>query len=519
MESILNLSVGGTYLLLLVFGLFMLGATYFFALWKKFTSIEGFLVGERKVNWVLGGSSIAASWIWAPALFISTLFAYQNGLVGLFWFVIPNILALAGFAILAPTIRKKMPYGYTLPQWIRHKLKDERVHKIYLFPFFFYQLMAVTVQIYAGGNVLALMLGIPVYQAIAVLTLAILVAIPLIYSLLSGLKASVITDFIQLIIIIIALIIIIPWAITIAGGSAVLGGLGGIAGNTLNVFDPKLAFSLGIVTAIGLISGAISDQQYWQRAFAIKKGHLKKAFIFGALAFGIVPIALGILGFIGASADISVVIPAGVDASMVGVLVVGKLLPIWATTLFVIMLICALSSTIDSGLNAAASLYSTDVMRFTKKDKEIMLKFEKGEILSDKESLYKQILDARRISGARTAMVVLTILGFLVAMTVIYIPKFELFHLWWVFNTIAACVVVPTVLSLYWERLNPKGVFWGVLVAFFFGLPVFVYANFIQNNVMTVLSALGIIAVTVIFCVAMPQKNITQSSETFSSKS
>src|SRR3989339_478795 len=275
MTSIVNLSIGGTYGLLLVFGLLMLVVTYLFARWQKVSSVEGFLVGRRQGNWVLGGSSIAPSWIWAPALFVSTLFAYQNGLVGLFWFVVPNILALAIFALLAPTIRKKMPYGYTLPQWIRHKLKDEKVHKIYLFPFFFYQLMAVTVQLYAGGNLLALMLGIPVYQAVAVLTIALLAAIPLIYSLISGLEASIVTDFIQLLFIIIALVILIPWVISMTGFDVIASGLGGTAGNTLNVFDPSLAFSLGIVTAIGLISGAISDQQYWQRGFAIKEGQFQ----------------------------------------------------------------------------------------------------------------------------------------------------------------------------------------------------------------------------------------------------
>ncbi|PIZ66456.1 hypothetical protein COY15_01105 [Candidatus Roizmanbacteria bacterium CG_4_10_14_0_2_um_filter_39_12] len=513
MEPILNLSINGTYFTLLVFGLFMLIVTYLFARWKKYTSVEGFLVGRREVNWLLGGSSIAASWIWAPALFVSTLFAYQSGLVGLFWFVFPNILALGVFAILAPTIRKKMPYGYTLPQWIRYKLQDEKVHKIYLFPFFFYQLMAVTVQLYAGGNLLALMLGIPVSQAVTILAIAVLAAIPLIYSLLSGLEASIITDFIQLLIIILSIVIIIPWVIMLVGGQVILSGLGGIANNTLNIFDPKLAFSLGIVTAIGLLSGAISDQQYWQRGFAIKKGHLKKAFIFGALAFGLVPIALGLLGFIGASPDVPIAIPEGIDSSMIGVLVVTKLLPVWASILFVIMLISALSSTIDSGLNAVSSLYATDVMKYTKKEQDLMLRFEKGEHLSDKEKLEKHLLDARRMFGSRTSMVVLTIVGYLVAMAVIFIPKFELFHLWWVFNTIAACVVVPTVLSLYWDRLNPKGVFWGVMIAFFVGLPIFIYSNFIQNNVMTVLSSLGIIAVTTLFCLAMPRKTPLQTTQ------
>lgn len=505
MQQIINLTIGQTYMLLLIFGLFMLGATYFFARWRKFTTAEGFLVGERKVNWLLGGSSIAASWIWAPALFISTLFAYEDGLAGLFWFVVPNIIALALFAVLAPTIRKKMPYGYTLPQWIRHRLESEKVHKVYLFPYFFYQLMAITVQLYAGGNLLALLLGIPVYQAVAIITIVILAAIPLIYSLISGLEASVITDFIQLIFILLALVIIIPWVINVTGVESIKAGLSGLQG-TLNVFDPKTAFSLGIVTAIGLISGAISDQQYWQRGFAIKKNHIKKAFIFGALVFGLVPIVLGLLGFIGADPNVSIILPEGIDASMVGVMVVAKFLPVWTTFLFVIMLISALSSTLDPGMNAAGSLYATDVMKYTKYERDLMLRHEKGEKLTDKEKLKKHLLDARRMSGSRTTMVVLTILGFLVALGVIYIPKFELKQLWWVFNTIAACVVVPTVLSLYWQRLNAKGVLWGVLVAFFLGLPIFIYSNIIDNQLWTVLSSLFIILITLIFCIAFSKK-------------
>src|SRR3989344_2213411 len=102
MESIINFSIGGTYFILLAFGLAMLLLTYLFEKWRKVSSAEGFLIGERSIGWLLGGSSIAASWIWAPAIFVSTLFAYQNGLAGLFWFVFPNIIALAVFAVLAP---------------------------------------------------------------------------------------------------------------------------------------------------------------------------------------------------------------------------------------------------------------------------------------------------------------------------------------------------------------------------------------------------------------------------------
>jgi len=463
------------YWFLLIFGLAMVLVTYLFARWKKYSTKEGFLVAGRKVNWFIGGSSIAASWIWAPALFVSVQLAYQKGLPGIFWFTVPNIFALAIFAFLAPAIRKKMPEGYTLPQYIKYKLQSEKAHKVYLFPYFFYQLMAITVQIFAGGSLIYLLTGIPL-----IIIMPILLVIALIYTYISGLEASIITDFVQMAMIFIIGMIVLPLTWIAAGGASAIGaGLGGLAG-IKNIFDPGTAFSLGIVTSIGLIAGAISDQQYWQRAFSIKKNHLVKSFIFGAILFGIVPIALSTLGFLGANPALGITLPEGVDVSMIGVQTVATLLPTWAVFLFVVMLLAGLSSTLDSGLSATSSLWVTDVAK-PKNDKEA-------------------------IKSARKSMFGIAILGLLVALAVVYIPQFGLFHLWWIFNTIAACVVVPTILSLYWNRLDAKGVLWGVLVAFVIGLPLFIYGNLINNGVMIVGASLFIILVSTLFCLIMPKK-------------
>ena len=471
--AFISQTVGYTFLV--VFGICMVLITQTYARWKKQDTKEGFLVAGRKVNWLIGGSSIAASWIWAPALFVSVQLAYQKGLAGIFWFTFPNVIALALFAFLAPRIRKLLPEGYTLPQYIKYRLQSKRVHKVYLFPYFFYQLMAVTVQLFAGGSLVSLLTGIPLITVMPILAL-----IALVYTLMSGLKASVVTDFVQIAMIFVIGIIILPLTWSAAGGaSAIAAGLSGLEG-TRNIFDPGVAFSLGIVTSIGLIAGAISDQQYWQRSFAIKKKQLTKAFIFGAIIFSIVPIALSTLGFLGANSAIGVALPEGVDVSMIGVQTVATLLPAWAVFLFVIMLLAGLSSTLDSGLSATSSLWVTDVS--------------------------KAKSDAEAIKSARRAMIGITTLGLLVALAVGYIPQFGLFHLWWVFNTIAATVVVPTVLSLYWKRLDARGVFWGVLVAFVVGLPLFIYGNIINKPIWIVGASLFIIAVSTIFCLVMPRK-------------
>lgn len=458
------------YWFLLIFGVAMVVITYYFARWKKFETREGFLVASRKVNWFLGGTSIAASWIWAPALFVSVQFAYENGLPGIFWFTFPNILALAVFALLAPKIRKLMPKGYTLPEYIKYRLGDSRVHKMYLVPFFFYQLMAVTIQLFAGGNLLSLLTGIPLTTVMPVL-----IVIALAYVLISGLEASIVTDFVQIAMIVVIGAIILPWTISEAGGfSVVEAGFGGLAG-VRNVFDPGIAFSLGIVTSIGLIAGSISDQQYWQRSFAIEKRGLAKAFIFGALLFGIVPIAMSSLGFLAANPALGVTLPEGVDISMVGVQTVASLLPTWAVFLFVVMLLSGLSSTLDSGMTAASALWVTDVAKTSKKDET-------------------------SVKAIRKSMIGIAIAGLAVAYLVYFTPGFGLFHLFWISGAVTATIVIPTVLSLYWDKLDAKGVFWGILTSFVVGLPLFIYSNIVNNPTWIVGSTLLIVAISGAFC-------------------
>lgn len=452
----------------------MVAITYFFARWKKRSTISGFLVANRKVGWFFGGSSIAASWIWAPALFVSVQMAYEKGLAGVFWFTVPNIIALALFAFLAPQIRKRLPKGYTLPQYIKYRLASNRVHKMYLVPYVFYQVMAVTVQLFAGGSLMSLLTGIPLTTLMPLLGI-----IALAYTLLSGLKASVVTDFVQLALLFSIGAVILPMVLSAGGGFAgMTAGIGGLAG--VGLFDDNVAFSFGIVTAIGLLAGAISDQQYWQRSFAIKRTQLVKSFVFGALLFGVVPIALSSLGFLAANSALGISLPAGVDVSMIGVQTVATLLPSWATMLFVIMLLAGLSSTLDSGLSAASSLWVTDIAHAANQQ--------------------------NAVRSARYAMIGVVAIGLLIALTVLYIPKFGLQHLWWIFNTIAACIAVPTVLSLYWNRLSERGVFWGVLVAFVVGIPFFVYGNVLGNAYWIVGSSLFIVLVSTLFCLIMRRK-------------
>ena len=56
--------------ILFVYAVIMILATVI--LTKKEKNVERFCVGSRSENWLMSALSIAATWIWAPALFVST---------------------------------------------------------------------------------------------------------------------------------------------------------------------------------------------------------------------------------------------------------------------------------------------------------------------------------------------------------------------------------------------------------------------------------------------------------------
>ena len=156
MNNILSSSQGVVFLV--AYGITMIAITAWFGRGHKKDQSE-FLLASREIGVLPGALSIAASWIWAPALFIASQKAYEQGVAGVFWFTVPNVLALLLFAPLALKIRKVLPKGYTLPQFMRER-HGVGVHRLYLIQFFGLQICSFAVQILAGSKLIQLLTGL-----------------------------------------------------------------------------------------------------------------------------------------------------------------------------------------------------------------------------------------------------------------------------------------------------------------------------------------------------------------------
>ncbi len=415
-----------------VYTVLMLGVTVFFS--RKSRNADDFHVANRNLGTWQSAMSIAATWIWAPALFTSAEKAYSNGMPGLFWFLVPNVLCLILFIPFAKRIRERMPNGITLSDFMATTYKSEKVRKVYLGQLSLLSILSTGVQLLAGGKILSVITGIPLW-----LMTVILAAIAFSYSQFSGIKASVLTDALQMILMLAACAVFVPWALSLDGGvSDLVSGLGGVSGNFNKLFDKNgisVLLSFGIPTAIGLIAGPFGDQCFWQRAFSIKRGKIGKAFLIGALLFAIVPLSMGILGFIAAGSGYTVT-----DAGLVNFELITHLFPKWAMLPFLFMVVSGLLSTIDSNLCAVASLTS---------DYGCNVRVAKG------------------------SMLVLLGLGILVA----NIPGLTVTHLFLFYCTLRASTLLPTAMTLMGKKLSANGVFYGVISSLVLGIPVFTYGN------------------------------------------
>ncbi len=461
---------------------------------------NGFLYAGRSVSFIPAAFSIAASWIWAPALFVSVQKSYELGLAGLFWFTAPNVVAVVIYAFLGPAIRKRLPGGFSIPDWIRHRFRSEGdkisnlVHKLYLVPYIWYQIMAITVQLFVGGMLLNFLTGIPVNWG-----MFLMLAVVMSYALISGLRASIVTDFLQMSMILVGIAIVTPWTIAMTGWDGIAKGFSGVKGIE-NIFDPGVAFSFGIVTSLGLIAGSISDQQFWQRCFAIRPDKLVSSFILAGFLFAVVPLGLSVLGFAAANPDLGIAPPEGTGLPMIGVAAVAALLPSWVMVVFVVMLLAGLASTLDSGLMAGASLYAIDLKSRTPQEQEILRKERLGLPQSAAEEQIRLAHEKDAVRRSRHGALGIAAVGLIVAMIVQHF--FPLDRLWWLFNGIATMFVVPTVLSIFWNRLSARGVIAG-LIAASIGMIFFVYGNYIQNDTVTVYSAIGMIVSNLFFCMTI----------------
>lgn len=452
-------------------------ATYFVAMMllvvflrKHKKTKEEFLVANRSMPWLLTAFSMAATWVWAPSMFVASEKAYTQGLVGVFWFVVPNVLTLLLFAFFANKMRKLRPEGWTFSDYIREKY-SKRCHNLFLIESFGLQTMSFAVQLLAGATIFSKITGISFTATTIVMALC-----PLAYTFASGIRSSIITDFWKMLWIVVVLLLGLPIMFSSAGPEALFNGLGGVNGGFSDLFSGNglmVTLSFGIPTTIGLLSGTFGDQMFWQRVFCVKADKVKRTMITAAFIFAVVPISLAVFGFFAAGAGLAIS-----DTQLTNVGAVMAFCPKWFLYLFFVLVLSGLISTVDSIICAVSSVAGHDVVKRLSMNEKWHERIQKN--------IFLFILFANEVRAARFAMIAVTVIAILIA----NIPGLTILYLFLLYGTLRSSVMLPTVFAILGKRMSERGLFYGVLTSMIVGLPIFAYGNFTGNIPMIVFGSL-----------------------------
>jgi urea-proton symporter len=405
-------------------------------------SQERFFAADRKLGGIVGAMCVAASWIWAPALFVSSQIGYVWGYSGLVWFVVPNMLALVLFAPLATKVRSKIPSGFTYLEYLKTNNKncEFSFSKIQLTVLLLVQLIALSMQVTAGSELLSNVSHIPYITVAAFMTFA-----PLTYCLIAGLPSSILTDALQYVVMVGAIIFIYS-------GVPLKAELLPLIHQSFHPFDYKVLVEIGIPSALTLLFGIFSDHQQWQRAFAIKTKNVRNPFIGGAMLHGVVTFSLGTLGALIAQSGY-----VAKNPQLVGAEFVSDVMPHIFVSAFIVMALAGLCSTVSSSICAFGSLCAME-----------------GSFFPNKDSRPENTL----LTG-RKAMVLLALFGFAIA-----IVRLPIIVLWLTAGIVRLCTAAPTLASVFDVSFRGKRGTTAIVTALIFGAPIFVYGITSHNSLL-----------------------------------
>ncbi len=229
---------------------------------------------HRWFNTLLWGNTVSLSWMWGLGLFFSVQFTTQFGLVGLLSFAIPNCLGLVGFGLITHHLARRQDGGSeSLARFFTGWSRPFRL------VFFLYQLLAITLTIFALIRYGWMPLGLEPQVLFLPLILLVILAAGILFGEEFNIRRIKWSHGVIFLILAVAIAILWFGRTEIPGGTTV-------AVNTAPVNHWNF-WGYMIPIFIGFLLGPWLDLQQWQRAIQMHRERVSvaAAFMVGALEF------------------------------------------------------------------------------------------------------------------------------------------------------------------------------------------------------------------------------------------
>jgi Na+/proline symporter len=408
---------------------------------KRYQGINNYLTANRNIGFFSLTTSLVASALGAWILFGPASAATWGGIGAVIGYALGTAFPMIFLISLGKKIRTEFSKGSTLIEFLRIRF-GKSLFKLILLMTVFYMFVFLCAEVTAVAILINYISGTELW----ITSLIILVA-TLAYTLYGGLRASIFTDNIQMVVIVILFLISVFYLTSFAGDQFSFSFIKEKSPHLLSVnYIPN--YTAGLTFFIAVAATNLFHQGNWQRVYAAKNNKvLKKSLIVAFIM--IIPIVffMGFSGLVAVSADPKVVPDLGFFS---------LLLSEQTEFLSLIIIILGLSltiSTVDTLVNAISSLIVVDgKATFNLSKKTNLLKFSKYFI------------------------VVLSIIVFAIAS-----EGFSVLYLFLLADLFCCAFVLTVFYSFYNKKLNEKTAYISIIIGLVGGFLLFPAPDFSKS--------------------------------------
>lgn len=435
-------TVGFSALIIVLLLVLFYGGTFFVStkIGQKNENADGYMTAGNKIGFGISAASMTATWIWASSMYASAASGYTYGISGPIHYGLWGALMILFIYPFGKRIRKVAPKAHTLAE-VMHARHGRSSQLMLAGSNIVGSVISLMSNFIAGGVLVSMLSPFNFIQGVLAVAGGVLL-----YTLWSGFRASVLTDFMQVMAMLGAVAIIVPFIFFAAGFPAAFEtGAGNLTAQQSNFFSSEAFLNQGAPYIAAVLAYAIGNQTIAQRLFAVREDLIKPTFITATIGYGAMVIGVGMigvlalyLGFEPTDGNVNNIIPEMAMSYLPGILL----------ALFFVMIIGALSSTADSDLAALSSIMMADVY---------------GQNVAGKKKANPKTM----LLVGRITMIVATVLAVCLASLQLNILDLLVFvgALW-------GALVFPVLASFYWKKVTNKAFTAAVLVALAVFVPV-----------------------------------------------
>ncbi|WP_353173435.1 sodium:solute symporter family transporter [Paracandidimonas soli] len=315
-------------------------------------TLEDYIVARNTQGSVATLLTLLASSLGAWILFSPPQAATWGGLAAVIGYSLGAMSPRIAMIPLGKRMRELIPRGHSLTEFLMARY-GRSMYALALLIMLFYMFIAMAAEITAISKLVTLLAPVPLW-----LTAAIVMGFTLLYTAYGGLKASIFTDKVQVVIIVPLLLALVFIGWKASGGVAnVTQALQERAPQLLDLSDP-VGIKAGVTFFVAILLTGIFHQGNWQRIYSARDTRtMRNGFLLGGVLVVPFIFVMGLFGlaFVGLA-------PEG-DSSVALFSVVMPQIPLWLAIALIPLGLALVMSSADTTISAVSSIVAVDVGR------------------------------------------------------------------------------------------------------------------------------------------------------------